>query len=154
MTEIKYPARPGTIQPKKQRPQCWKHGPDPRTHFMHRIYVQKKAQASHRKEIFNFEFDEWKAMWDEKFDLRGRKSDDYCMTRTDPNGPWDEYNTFIATRHDIYQHISSVAKHREIVTPTGVFQSVSDCARKYNVSQYQVRKWMKDMPTKYYKASK
>lgn len=69
------------------RPHCWKvQGEVP--HQQHLAWLQMKAQASYRKETFELTFEQFQELWRDKWDMKGRGSDDYCLTRQDPLGIW------------------------------------------------------------------
>ena len=66
----------------------------------HLDYARMKAQAKFRNEPFLITFEEFKALWADKWDQRGRKSYDYCLSRENPNLPWDNTNTILITRKE------------------------------------------------------
>jgi hypothetical protein len=99
-----YKPRMGTKVTKKPQPKKWKYGTDPRTHDMSRTFAQHKAQSNFRKEGWEFEFEDWKALWDEHWEQRGRGRNDYVMSRIDPDQPWGKDNVIVTTRHQSHLH--------------------------------------------------
>lgn len=74
------------------RPHCWKvQGEIP--HAQHLAWMQMRAQANYRGEEFNLTLEEFQYLWRDHWDMKGRGSDQYCLTREDPDGPWDINNT-------------------------------------------------------------
>ena len=82
------------------RPQMWVTGTDPVRHQQHVVYRQQKNQAQWRGEVWELDFDNWIALWDDKWSLRGRKPEQYCMTRSDNTQPWNITNTIVLQRLD------------------------------------------------------
>jgi len=77
-----------------------KKGPRPHTwivqgeipHRQYLAWMQMKAQALYRKELFLLSFDEFQRLWQGLWDRKGRGADDYCLTREDPDGAWEYSN--------------------------------------------------------------
>ena len=81
------------------RPHVWKvQGDIPHKQYL--AFLQMRAQANYRKEEFNLSFEEFQAVWRDKWDMKGRGVDDYCLTREDPEGPWDIKNVICLLRVD------------------------------------------------------
>ena len=97
----------------KPRPHTWKIGPDPVRHARYFIWLQQRNQARFRKETWDLTFDQWLEVWGEMILQRGRKKNDYCMTRWDPEGPWDSKNAYIIKRG---HHILQTRKNRDFFT--------------------------------------
>lgn len=69
------------------RPHCWKvQGEIP--HQQHLAWLQMRAQANYRKEIFALSFEEFQRLWQGNWEQKGRGTGDYCLTREDPDGAW------------------------------------------------------------------
>lgn len=85
------------------RPHTWCSGPDLETHLKYRAWVQARNQALWRGETWCIPFEEYCAMWKEHWHQRGRTVDDYCMTRLDDQGPWDNTNAVIMQRYDYFK---------------------------------------------------
>lgn len=74
------------------RPHTWKvQGKIP--HEQYCAWLQMRAQANYRQEEFNLTFEEFQTLWKDHWDMKGRGSDQYCLTREDPDGAWDAKNT-------------------------------------------------------------
>ena len=82
------------------RPEQWKSGPDPRTHEIYYAWMLRRAQAKHRKEEWELEWDDFYNLWKDDWEKRGRLADDVCMTRLDIEKPWNKENTVIISRGD------------------------------------------------------
>ena len=83
----------------KPRPKAWISGPDPIRHAKYKCWQQQKNQAIWRKEPYDLTFDQYVDLWGNKFDQRGRHSDQYCMWRANPALPWTLTNVRITTRN-------------------------------------------------------
>lgn len=104
-TKVKIPG-PGRSGP---RPHVWHSGPDEFKHSMYMPWMRSKAQANFRNEVWSMTFEEFYELWKDQWHERGRGPDDVCMTRNDPDGPWDKANTIIVTR---YEHLLRQSSHR------------------------------------------
>jgi hypothetical protein len=82
------------------RPHLWKTGPDPVLHKKYRVWLQQRNQALFRDEGWNFAFDDWLAMWQPWWHLRGREIGCMCMTRKNIRRPWSPANAEIITRQE------------------------------------------------------
>lgn len=80
------------------RPHTWLVGPDQVLHEKYKAFVQQRNQARWRGEDWHLEFETWCDLWQDTWDQRGRLGHEYCMTRRDPNQPWDEHNAIVTTR--------------------------------------------------------
>ena len=98
--------RLGPGSPPGVRPHTWVTGPDPVRHEQYRAFIQQRNQARFRGETWTEEytFDEWLALWREHWHQRGRKLQDYCMTRRDHTQPWTQENSQVITREKHVQH--------------------------------------------------
>lgn len=94
----------------KPRPHTWITGPDPILHEQYLTWLQQRNQARFRGETWELTFESWLDKWKDHWHLRGRKRGDFCMTRYDVEGPWDDVNAVIMsraehhTRHMTRQH--------------------------------------------------
>lgn len=108
---VNLPRRPGPkpgrikpVKPKKHnggvgpRPQVWVSGPDPVRHAQHIAYGRAKCQAQFRGEGWDLTFEEFEALWQDRWHLRGRIKDSLCMSRLDYDLPWSITNCDIITR--------------------------------------------------------
>lgn len=69
------------------RPHLWKvQGEIPHQQYL--AWLQMRAQANYRKEIFALTFEEFQQLWIDRWEQKGRASDDYCLTKEDPEGAW------------------------------------------------------------------
>lgn len=92
------------VKPKKirgkgpgPRPECWKVK-DPLGHEQHIAWHRMRAQAHYRKEEWTLTFEEYQQLWADHWAEKGRKSDQYSLTRIDPEGPWSKNNTICTKR--------------------------------------------------------
>lgn len=60
-----------------------------------RAWRKAQAQAKFRGEIFELTYEDWCKFYpdEESVNLRGRNYHSWCLTRYDPEGPWDTKNT-------------------------------------------------------------
>lgn len=91
------------------RPHTWCTGPDPVTHAQYNAFVQARAQADYRRELWHLTFAEYQLIWLDQWHLRGRTRGSVCLTRGDPDLPWSSANCHVITRQ---QHAQSQADAR------------------------------------------
>jgi hypothetical protein len=82
------------------RPHRWVTGTDPVEHKKYRAYIQHRNQSNYREEPWDITFEQYKQIWAERWDQRGRDKASYCMTRRDYNLPWTLDNVMIVTRRE------------------------------------------------------
>jgi len=65
-------------------------------------YLQQRAQARMRKVPFTITLDEWIKLWADsgKWEQRGRRKDQYCMSRIGDKGGYELNNVFIQLQAD------------------------------------------------------
>jgi hypothetical protein len=79
------------------RPERWKvQGEIP--HAQYCAWLQMKAQASYRKEIFTLSFEDYQSVWGNNWHLKGRGVNSYCLTRNDLDGAWTVDNILCIPR--------------------------------------------------------
>jgi hypothetical protein len=84
---------------KTRRPNTWKvKGDIP--HAQYECYLQMRAQASFRGDLFLLTFEQYQELWRDRWHLKGRGSNDYCLNRIDPQGPWEVGNVECYTRRE------------------------------------------------------
>jgi hypothetical protein len=69
-------------------------------HAQYLAFLQMRAQANYRKEVFELTFEDFQTLWQENWYRKGRASEDYCLTREDPDGPWNRENAICIQRID------------------------------------------------------
>lgn len=94
-----------------KRTYMWKSGPDP---IDHKLYVQcqrARAQANFRGEVWTITEQEYIDLWREndRYLNKGRRPEDLCLTRRDPEGDWSMDNVIIVTRAYHYRQIGGMA---------------------------------------------
>ena len=72
---------------KGPRPHCWKVQGE-LNHQQYLAFLQMRAQANFRKEVFALSFEEFQRLWLGYWHRKGRGRDDYCLTREDHTGAW------------------------------------------------------------------
>lgn len=81
------------------RPHVWKvKGEIP--HQQHLAWLQMRAQANFRKEKFELTFEQFQELWKDHWHQKGRGTNDYCLTRDDPDGDWTIDNVRCLPRID------------------------------------------------------
>lgn len=77
--------------------------PSPRSRFL-----QARAQATYRNELWNFTFEDWILLWmqNDYWAYKGTGKGQYKMYRLDANMPWQIDNVEIGTRHGRYQPLN------------------------------------------------
>jgi hypothetical protein len=109
------PKRPATFVKGVPRPHVWICGPDEYKHQMYQPWLLAKAQARFRGEEWFLEFEEYYELWKDDWPNRGRRPEDMCMTRRDPEFAWDKDNAYIITRKE---HFSNQGPNRSHVGMT------------------------------------
>ena len=85
-------------QPLKTRPHLWKSGPDPVAHQKYLAWLQHRAQAQFRNEVYELDFASWLEVWQQHWHQRGRTRNSVCITRQDPEQSWCLENVQVVTR--------------------------------------------------------
>jgi hypothetical protein len=87
------------------RPAVWKYGEDQVVHQLHTWSMRARSQAWYRGEEWLLTDQEYIDLWleDEKYKLRGRGVDNYCLTRKDPEGSWSLDNVHVISRLEHYK---------------------------------------------------
>lgn len=89
---------------KTSNPDAWLTGPDITRRDKYYAYLKHKAQANFRKELYLLTWEDWEYMWtDAKWDKRGRKIEDLCLTRLDFFGAWSVDNVTICSRREHFK---------------------------------------------------
>ena len=84
---------------RRSDPDTWITGPDPLTRDKYYAWLKHRAQAKHRKEDYSLTWDDWQGLWsDDDFNLRGRRGESLCLTRSDFEGEWCLENVQVVTR--------------------------------------------------------
>jgi hypothetical protein len=87
---------------KPRDPSTWISGPDEYAHDQYYCFMQQRNQARWRKEgwLADLDFWTWKKIWDDsgEYHNRGRKPENYCMTRIDHELPWSKDNVQVIER--------------------------------------------------------
>lgn len=79
------------------RPHLWMYqGEIP--HQQHIAWMRMKAQCKFREEQFDLTMQQFQAMWEGRWHLRGRANSALCLSRKDPLKPWDVDNCQITER--------------------------------------------------------
>jgi hypothetical protein len=72
-------------------------------------FTRMRAQAKFRKEEFTLTWDEYQEIWADKWHLKGRASDDLCLSRIDWAKGWNIDNVSLVFRVD---HLRKQCKER------------------------------------------
>jgi len=88
-------------------PELWKSGRCP---IRHRLWLEcqrNRAQAKFRGQVWEITEEEFIVLWmtDNRYQHRGRRADDLCMTRIRKDESWNKNNVFFPTRK---QHFNSL----------------------------------------------
>lgn len=110
-----------TDKPKRGRPHGIYKYPDPLVREQRLAYYRMRAQAKHRGESYLLSFEEFVGMWDGLWDKRGRKPEDYCMTRVDPEEPWTTANTQVIERRYHYAQQTEIVRHNNERKPFDIW---------------------------------
>lgn len=86
--------------PQGPRPNAWKTGPDPLTHEQYTVFVQARNQAQWRGNTWTITFEEYQSLWSQHWNNRGRRRDQYCLTRRDDTQPWTRDNAVVIRRDE------------------------------------------------------
>jgi hypothetical protein len=89
----------------KERPHTWIIK-DPALHKMYIPFLKAKSQTDYRvregiaEGEWKLSFEEFVAAWGDLWQLRGRASEDFAMTREDFDGDWTADNVVVVTRKE------------------------------------------------------
>jgi hypothetical protein len=89
----------------KERPNTWVIK-DPALHKMYIPFLKAKSQTDYRvregiaEGEWKLNFEEFVAAWGDLWQLRGRASSDFAMTREDFDGDWTADNVVVVTRKE------------------------------------------------------
>jgi len=118
-TMAKTPYAP--IGPIRHYPHKWLSGPDYGDHEKYYAWLKHRAQAFYRKEGHTLSWPKWLELWpDDVWQQRGKRKDELCLTRPDPELPWSDDNCEIITRQEQFNRQGEnrrgrlTRKHRNI----------------------------------------
>ena len=87
-----------------ERPHTWATGTDPLKHEMFFEWHLSRAQYNYRYKHkldpgqWKLEFEDWCNLWEGKWHNRGRKADNFCISKINPEGDWTKNNIEIIER--------------------------------------------------------
>lgn len=73
---------------------------DPEQRDQYYALLKHRAQAKHRGETHSITPEEWFALWQDCWHLRGRGADNLCLCKTDPLLGWHVHNVEIMPRKE------------------------------------------------------
>jgi len=79
-------------------PERWKQGPDNTKRIVNRWFLMAKAQAKHRDELWELDFEDYWTFWNGYTDRRGKKAEEYQLMRMDEKQPWHRNNCVLQQR--------------------------------------------------------
>ena len=79
-------------------PERWKQGPNNTKRIVNRWFLMAKAQAKHRDELWELDFEDYWTFWNGYTDRRGKKAGDYQLRRMDEKQPWHRNNCVLQQR--------------------------------------------------------
>jgi hypothetical protein len=81
-----------------------RHYPDLEQHEKHIAFLRQRSQARFRGEGWTITIEEFFDLWPtDLWSQRGRKPDEYCMTRKDNEGAWSKDNCMVISRLDHFR---------------------------------------------------
>jgi hypothetical protein len=96
----------------RTKPKAWatyeKYGDCATAHNMYKAYVAKREFAKFRNEGWDLLFEDWMDAWTPHWKDRGRKGDNYQITRINDQLPWSGDNIMVDTRLKIARHTSNL----------------------------------------------
>lgn len=99
------------------RPHVWKvQGEIPHAQYL--AWLQMKAQANFRGEAWHLPFEDYQAIWQEHWHLKGRGKEHYCLTRQDPQGAWDKINAVCILR---IEHLRTSQQRKKEMRANGKY---------------------------------
>ena len=94
------------------RPHVWKvQGEIP--HEQYCCWLKMKAQANFRGEEWQLLFEDYQAVWQGKWDQKGRDIMSYCLTRIDGEGAWHKDNILCIPRHEHFKRSGQAKKDKQ-----------------------------------------
>ena len=129
-------------------------------------YNRQRVGARHRGIEFNITFDEWYNLFlhhgVDKNDIEKISKDQLCLCRNNDCGPYSLDNVYVATRSknsidrnrwNPQRHNKSGKEHyktRIINTPKGVFDTLNDAGKAFNVTGVTISNWTKTKSNDFY----
>jgi len=80
--------------------QNWCTGPDPQLHQMYVAFGWHRVSSRLRGDEWDLAWEDWRDIWLPCWHLRGRRSQDLCLTRQDWELPWHRDNIELITRSE------------------------------------------------------
>ena len=90
------------------RPKAWKVQGEI-AHTQHTAWHRQRSQAHYRGELWLLTFEEFQLLWSSLWSKRGRSNTSYCMSRQDPELPWQLGNAEVIPRLD---HLKRVRQQK------------------------------------------
>lgn len=72
--------------------------------YRRNAFSNARAQARHRGQEWNIEYEDWIEIWGTDFDNRGRKPGHKCLVRNDETKPWCKENMLVVDRSEMLIH--------------------------------------------------
>lgn len=112
------------------RPNAWKVK-DPAKHIKYMPYLKHRSQAAYRLEDYELTFEDWLYFWpDSNWHRRGRLGHDLCLTRDNPDLPWNRSNCSVITRKEQIQRAHEYHAARGLIR--GRVKGVPNKKKKLN----------------------
>ena len=125
-------------------------------------FCKQRNDAGCRGIEWQFDFDTWLEWWGD--DIKDRGVGKLCMARFKDQGPYHPDNVYKATwsqnakdnwdnnaeYRDTIMNIIKTKICKQIQTPHGIFPSMTDAAKYYNIKPASMQTRMKYHPEKYY----
>lgn len=107
---VEYIPERRSVHGKTPDPNRWITGPDIVTRDKYYAWLKHRAQAKYRKEDYDLTWEDWQTLWsNEDYLKRGRKINDLCLQKIDPDGGWTITNVEVNTR---YEYLKRAAEYR------------------------------------------
>jgi hypothetical protein len=89
------------LGPVRHYPDKWLSGPDYLDHEKYYAWLKHRSQAYYRGEEHEITWPYWQSLWpNDVWYQRGKRKEDLCLTRIDPEKPWSDLNCEIITRQE------------------------------------------------------
>lgn len=99
---------------RKTHPENYVTGPDPVRRNKYYAWIKHRNQARFRGEDYDLTFEDWCTLWtDERWEQRGKKSENLCLCRTDRTASWSLANCEIVPRYDLLVYNAQHRKPRK-----------------------------------------
>ena len=109
----------------------------------HKALCKNRVDTNGNPIEFRLTYEEWCKIWDDSghWHQRGRKVNEYVMSRLNDVGHYEVGNVKIQTQLENMREKNINAKKIAVSTPDGNFKSLTEAAKFYGVDRQTITNW-------------